>query len=210
MKKIDPIIEPPKIVRDHLDGVYVGSLDNLDKKNPKIVVLFSGGNGVGKSTLAQKIKGDLNALVLENDKIKTHIKSMDIAKDRDELNRLTWQYATTLYERLGEFTENGLVVRDGVIDWQYDRLIPIFDRLGYKPFIVQFEVSREQNVELLKKRGDSDLYSVDRLANLLDEHELRQKEFRSSHKADVILKDEDLFNHQMVLYHLASTLESHD
>jgi len=196
----------PDDIRQYLDRHFLKTLDNLDVPHPKLLVVFSGGNAVGKSTLAQHIKQELKALVLENDGMKQLLKAHYPDKDRDELNKLTWQYSMELYARLDQLTSNGLVVRDGVIDWYYDRILPVFERQGYKLFIIAYDLSDKKRVELIKKRGDKATVNVDRLIMLIEDHRIHTKRFLSHHTPDFVFHDDDLFDCQPVIARLKARL----
>lgn len=195
----DLIAIDPELSR-YLDSEYVPTLENLNVENPKILVVFSGGNATGKSALASRIAEALDAVVIENDAIKRAIirKMPDIDKV-NELNPLTWNYSMDLYSRLANLTNNGLIVRDGVIDWYFDRILPIFEKAGYKIFIVQYDVSKEKSTELIRTRGDTPTVTVERLLLLIEDHAIHQKRFRSKYKADVILDETNVFDHEKVI-----------
>lgn len=189
----------PKDIKDYLDEHFLKSVRNIHHQNPRLLVVFSGGNGLGKSTLAQKIGNELHGLILENDDIKSHLITLNPQLTRDERNVLTWQYSMDLYQRLSSVTPNGLVVRDGVIDWYYDRILPVFEKQQYQLFVVGYDVSRERCIELIKKRGDKPTVSQERLLELLDDHKIHAARFRKLHKPDIILTDDNLFDHETVL-----------
>lgn len=188
----------PKL-KAYLDAHFLQELQNLHTPNPKLLVVFSGGNGVGKSALAAKIGKELHGLILENDEIKLRLIDFDPALTRDERNVLTWQYSMDLYERLGTITPNGLIVRDGIIHWYYDRILPVFERQGYSIFIVGYDVSKEKSIELIKNRGDKPTVSTARLIELLDDHEINMARFLKVYTPDIILSDDTLFNHDAVI-----------
>jgi len=171
----------------------------LDKKNPKLIVVFSGGNAIGKTTLSRKIEKELGAIVIENDEIKRHLKALLGTADANVLSPITWKYTQTLYGRLQELTQNGLIVRDGVIDWYYDRLIPIFERYGYSMFIVGYDLSREKSRDLIQKRGDTPTFLEERAYLLLEDHEIHIKRFREHYTPDIMLDDETVFDHERVV-----------
>jgi predicted kinase len=203
----DDTNELPSETKDYLDEHYLGKLENLDKTNPKILVVFSGGSGVGKSSLAQHIKQELGAIVLENDEIKTSIKDHQ-ALERGQRNALTWQYSMLLYNRLRELTNNGLVVRDGVIDWYFDRILPIFEAQGYQIFIIGYDISREKREKLIRKRGDKKTIDVDYLLGLMPEQDAHIARFREHHTPDVTLHDDDMFDYEPVIAKLRLMLQA--
>lgn len=198
----------PPAIREYLDVHFLRELDNLEVHNPKLVVVFSGGTALGKSTLSARIGTALHAVCLENDAVKTHLLKFDPQISKDNLNTLTWKYTIDLYSRLDDITTNGLIVRDGVIDWYYDRILPIFIQKGYALFIVEFDISKGRQIELIRARGDTPTTSADRLITILDDQAIHQKRFRNLYRPDVILTDESLFDHEIVIEKLRSRLKN--
>lgn len=198
----------PDEIRAWLDEHYVAGLPNIKQPNPKLVVLFSGGNAVGKTTISRLLEKEFGALVLENDAVKRMLMSGFPNLDRDALNRYTWQYTIKLYPRLSALTPNGLIVRDGIIDWYYDRILPVLSNAGYELFIVGLDVSRAKAMELIAARGDTPTVKEERFYVLLDDHEIHRKRFRAEYTPDLILTDENLFQHDLVVEALRGKLTS--
>lgn len=195
----------PELV-SYLDKEYFSKLPNLDIANPKLLVVFSGGNAVGKSTLSREVGKKLNALVIENDAIKKVIHDRYPDIKRTDLNKLTWQYTMDLYPRLGKLTPNGFVVRDGVIDWYFDRILPVFERAMYEIFIIGYDLSREESLNLVNRRGDVGLTTAKKLGIILDDHITHIKRFRRTHKPDVTLTKDTLFEYSPVIKQLDQKL----
>lgn len=198
----------PDEIKQYLDERYLRNLPNQDIAHPKLLVVFSGGNAVGKTTIAQKIQERFQALVIENDAIKRCLLEKYPDMQRAELNPLVWKYTMNLYAHLDEWAQNGLVVRDGVIDWYYDRILPVFRERGYEFFIIEFNISRAASIELIKKRGDTPTFRAERALEILGDHEVHQKRFRSEYQPDVMLTDDTVFDHDVVLTKLADKLIS--
>lgn len=207
----DEAIPPPAAVRTYLDAQYLAKLPNLDLTNPKLLVVFSGGNAVGKSALSQVIQKELGGLVIENDAIKTTLMSYDsafeISGDFGSLGNMTWRYSLDLYKRLDDITHNGLIVRDAVIDWYFDRIIPIFEERGYELFIVRYELSRLKRTELIKARGGKAWIMTERLEGLMDDHDIHSKRFLAVYEPDIILSDNDIFDYKKVIDAVRAKLE---
>jgi predicted kinase len=193
-------------IKAYLDEMYLKSLTNLDKTNPKLLVVFSGGNAMGKSTISHKISERFGGLVLENDAVKRQLLKLIPDIDRATLNKTTWQYTMSLYEQLSDITQNGLVVRDGLIDWYYDRILPVFENAGYALFIIGFDVTQQKALELIKKRGNTATVQEERFYVILKDHEIHIKRFRALYTPDVILHDENLFQQDLVLNALGEKL----
>jgi len=195
-------------IKWYLDEHYLPQLHNLDKTNPKVLVVFSGGNAMGKSTLARAIETRFNAIVLENDEVKKYVKQVKPDIQKDELNPIVWFYNKELYERLQSMTRNGLIVRDGVIDWYYDRILPFFEKNGYRLFVIAFDLSEQKQRELIAKRGDTPTLTMERAYELLEDHVIHQKRFREHYTPDVTITDDTLFDNEGVLKVLEDTLRS--
>lgn len=186
-------------IKEKLDTLFWKKRPNLNKTNPKILVIFSGTNGVGKSAIAQKIETELSGLVLENDEIKKILIREFPELSHRERNLITWNYTMDLYSNISDRTENGLIVRDGIIDWYFDRIIPLFVDKGYVIFTIAFSVSKERNIKLILDRGDTATVSTELLINQIDEHTVHIERFRKEYTPDVMLSDENLFDHDFVL-----------
>lgn len=205
MSKISPAYREdsyeglPASAKDYLDEHFLAHLPNIQVENPKLLVVFSGGNAVGKSGLSKRIAEELHGVILENDAIKLHILQLNPNIDRDELQLLTWQYTMDLYHRCGSDIRNGLIIRDGVIDWYYDRILPIFEKQGYEIFVIGYDLSRQKLTQLINARGDRPTVSAARLIAQLDDHEIHQKRFRGVYKPDILLTDDAVFDYDRVI-----------
>lgn len=188
----------PRHIKSYLDQEYLAKLPNLDVKNPKLLVVFSGGNAAGKSTLARKLGEEFQGLVLENDAIKRQLLVQQPDLTRDQLSKTTWQYTMQLYKQLDRITPNGLVIRDGVIDWYFEQILPIFTEADYELFIIGFDISREKTIELIRQRGDTPTTSTERLVTIAEDHEIHIKRFRELYTPDVLLQERNLFDHEYV------------
>jgi len=175
-----------------------------------VVVLFSGGNGVGKSTLARYLQQEFKALVIENDAIRTALLDYEpeLINDRECLGNVMWNYTTDLYPSLASRTPNCLVVRDAVVDWSFEKIIPMFQKAGYKLFIVRFELSREKRIELLKARGGKQWISLENFIEMMDLHDMHEARFLSQYTPGVVLTDETVFQYQNVAKVLTKKLQS--
>lgn len=197
--KDDGQIILPDDVRQYLDERILPELPNLHVTNPKLLVVFSGGNAMGKSTISTRLAKDLQALVLNNDRARHLLATKWPDMHPDKVNRYMWQYMFELYQNLDSLTPNGLVVRDGVIDWYYDKIFPIFTERGYEIFIIAFDLSRQKRIELVKTRGDTAVAKVDGLLEMVDDLMTYEQRFRAVHAPDITLTDDTLFDHDRVI-----------
>lgn len=199
---IDPAIE------EYLDKNYFYTLPNIDEDNPKLLVVFASGNAVGKSTLARKIADQFRGVRLENDEIKRVLlqKFPELA-ETDTLHNLTWQYSMSLYRRLDSMTRNGLIIRDGIITWYFDLILPIFDASGYKMFTIAYDLSEAKMRELIHARGDTPTTTEERLYTLIPDQQIHLMRFLRYYHPDIMLYDDNIFDHEVVLSKLRYTIE---
>lgn len=193
----------------YLDEVYLEQLAYLDVQRPKLLVVFSGGNAVGKSSLAAVLKDHFQALVLENDAVRGVLLEYEpeLVHDRERLGNAVWRYMQDLCERMSQLTSNGLVIRDAVIDWHFEKILPLFSQQGYELFIVRFEVSREKRQELLAKRSEKQWISNELLAAQFDQYDVHSARFLAAYTPDIILTDETMFDYDTVIEALQKKLQ---
>ena len=113
-----------------------------------------------------------------------------------------------LYSRLDAVTKNGLIVRDGIITWYYDRILPIFNRGGYELFVVGYNLSEAKSQELIKQRGDTMTTTVERLLKLREDQRIHLERFLSEYDADIMLDDETVFDHDAVVAAIRMKMEN--
>lgn len=205
----DDAVDPE--LREYLDENYLIKLQNISVRNPKLLVVFAGGNAVGKTALAEKIEQEFHGLRLENDGVKRVIlqRNPELAMT-DELNHMTWLYTMDLYRRLDTVTANGLVIRDGIITWYYDRILPIFEQRDYEIFVVAWELSEAKMLELIAVRGDTPTSTAAWFRETLPEQIIHLQRFLKHYQPDVVLRDESVFDHGAVIDALRRKLDSLD
>jgi hypothetical protein len=207
-------IPVPEALRMYLDEHYLAHLPNLQIARPtKLVIIFSGGNAVGKSSLSKAIQNQLGGVILENDAVRAALLAPDAPQfgqtgDHRHFSGLAWTYILDLYHRLDSVTKNGLIIRDAVVDWYFDRILPVFEQQGYELFIVRFELSRQKRIELIRKRGGKDWISTERMEELLDQHDYHSARFLDRYTPNMTLHDDDLFDYQKVVNAIRAKLDA--
>lgn len=187
-------------IREYLDKEFFSQLEYVDYQNPKLLVVFAGGNAVGKSTLSEKLSNELHGLRIENDGVKrAMLKVHPELAMTDTLHNITWQYTMDLYTRLDSITKNGLIIRDGIITWYFDRILPIFEQRGYEIFVVGYDLSEEKIRELIHQRGDTATSTEQRFYELIEDQKIHLKRFFEHYRADIMLNDSTVFDHDLVI-----------
>lgn len=198
----------PDDLKAYLDEHYLKKLKNLSATNPKLLVIFAGANAAGKSTISEKISKELHGLVLRNDIVREMVIKQYPGLERVDRNHYIWGYHMSVYERLDQITKNGLVVRDAVSSWYPERILPVFTERGYAVFIIAFDVSREKYIEIMRKRGDTPVITVERQIEMLDEHLEHLQKFLSLYTPDITLHDDNMFDHDTVIAAIKARLDS--
>lgn len=194
-------------VQDYLDREYVGRQRNIDVNYPhKIIILFAGGSAVGKSSLAKALQEEFKGVIIENDGIKRALRAYNGSKLPDDLNLITWNYTIGLYQRLDRLTKNGFVIRDGMIHWYYDRLLPVFKKAGYKTIVIQYDISPEKNAQLIDQRGDTPTTTAARLRSLIVEQEIHMKRFLQAYQPDIVIDETTLYDYDQVIQKIKSLI----
>ncbi len=193
-------LDKPELTH-YLDNVFFETLPNLNVKNRKLLVVFSGGNGVGKSSLAKRLRAEFQGLLLENDAVRELLVQYEpkLRDNRELMGNILWEYMQGLYAQLPNRTTNGLVIRDAVIDWSFEKILPIFEAQGYELFVVRFELSREKRREMLQRRGGKAWISVELLEGQFANHEEHARRFLAAYTPGIILRDETVFDYDSVV-----------
>ncbi len=198
----------PDDIRDYLDKNYFEKLPRVRNRNPKLLISFTGGSGVGKSTLSHKIGEDLGALVLETDEIRSIILKRFPNASKEIRDNILRSYGTSMYQRINELTPNGLIVRDGLVDLHHGHLLPLFKDQGFPLFIIGYDISRQKKEKLIRDLGDKDTVTAEALIGIIDEQNTRAKDFQAVYTPDILLHDDDMFDHDKVINAVKKKLES--
>ncbi len=161
------------------------SLQNLDKKNPKLVVCFAGPPGSGKTTLAKELEERLQAIRISNEEIRKIIDSQYPDLSIDEREKVVEDYLGYLIEQLdGE--PNGLVVIDSGIERKYRRVCDRLHQHGFTTYTINISLSRDTLEERIRKSKDS---PEDYLLHL-DTWIIQHEQFEQDVVSDLTLDEE--------------------
>jgi len=178
---------------DSLDESYWETLDHIDCENQKkVLICFSGASGVGKSSLAEVLSAELSAIRIENDGIKEVLLELyNLESVDEEYRRYVWQYSMHLYRSIDKRTPNGVIVRDGMIDYYHDQIFPIFEEKGYQIIIIGFDLSHDFIESKIKERGDKEWVSAEKLVEILPMQIEMIAKFREMHEPNYLVTEEN-------------------
>lgn len=144
---------------------HLKTLSYLDESNPKIIVLFSGTPGMGKTEIAKKLEEQLHGIRISSDEVR-YIMKKDKIKDEKLLN----DYLLWSLKRLSKDTPNHLFIMDRSIDRTYDHYVNFAKNFGYELFLVRINVDKNVVEERIKQRGANVNTLLYRLNDRWDEY----------------------------------------
>ncbi|MFI5342689.1 MAG: dual specificity protein phosphatase family protein [Chlamydiales bacterium] len=138
-----------KIFEEHLQIIK-----NLDKSNPKLIIMFSGTPGMGKTFLAKKLEEQFHGLRISSDEVRS-IFNMKKIKDKGKDQKLLNDYLLWSVKRLNNLSPNHLIILDRSIDRTGDMYYQFAKNFGYDVFLIRLKVDRDVVEKRIKERGTS-------------------------------------------------------
>src|ERR1700683_2437497 len=134
--------ETPEIFAD-LDKYYLEKLENIEIDHPRLMVLFSGPPGSGKSTVADTIVATFKGVHLENDAVRTLLAKRYPNLSFDQRGELTYEYNVQLYNRLVGSTRNGLWIIDSSVDRRYEGYYDFAQKHQFAMFLIAMNIPED-------------------------------------------------------------------
>lgn len=126
------------------------SWQDLSKSNPKMMIMFSGTPGMGKTTLAKALEQHFQALRISSDETR------DLLKKNNLDLKLAHDYVSWCLQKLSKESSNHLIILDCSIDRAFDSYVKKFaDQANYGVFIIRMIVDRNIVEKRIKSRGKS-------------------------------------------------------
>lgn len=158
---------------------HLKRLKNLNVKNNKIMILFSGITGSGKSYLAKKIEERYKGLRINNDDIRDIIRDevLPLARPKsiDKQNILE-NYLGYLYGNLPQ--TNGFLIMDSSIDRKFSVIKDFASKNSYAMFIIRIDLPREMITKQILQRTEKDSAPyISDLNRQIEDHDRAATEF---------------------------------
>lgn len=181
-------------------------LRNLDVKNPKVIVAFSGVPGSGKTRLARKIERKFGGIRLSNYWLRTTIDRLGLADTPDFKQQLVQADAEFVIKKLKD-TPNGMLIFDSSIDRKHDMVAELAGMYGYRLVVISLVVSRSTVERRIRERTKSRTRYQDYLENM-ERWIADNQKLNARVKADLVINNEDESEHGRVLEQLEKIIQA--
>lgn len=133
--------------------------------------MFSGIPGSGKTTLAQRLARDLQAQYIQNDAARELARHNGIKKFKPH------DVSRALAHAIFTEDKNKRIVLDSSIDWSWRHTLPFCEEFGAKPIIIRLEISPDEALKRIHKRGRDDMDTLmEVFPNRIEAFEITKKE----------------------------------
>lgn len=152
---------------------HLQKLSNLDKSNKKMLFLFSGVPGSGKSFIARRLEERYHGIRINNDDIREIIINEVLPKIEGrefDVQQTLEFYLNHLLQKLPE--NNGFLILDSSIDRKLDLVLEYANQKGFKIFLIRIDLPKDIIVKQIKQRAERDpLKILSELDSKIEDHE---------------------------------------
>ncbi|MFZ3069011.1 MAG: AAA family ATPase [Microgenomates group bacterium] len=157
----------PQAILEQIFNIHVKQIRNLDKKNQKFLVLFSGITGSGKSYIAKKLEEKYEGIRINNDDIRDIIENLVSPDNNDNKQKILLSYLAYLLEKLPK--SNGFIILDSSIDRKFEFVQDFAIKNNFKLFTIRIDLPREIIIKNILRRTEREaapyLSDLDRQIN---------------------------------------------
>lgn len=123
-------------------------LKYLDESNPRVLILFSGTPGMGKTTLAKRLEDYFHGVRINLDLLRKMMSEHGFRYEDPLLQYLRWSMLKLLAE-----TSNHLIILDSSVDRKYEICQTLAKEHGFEIYLIRLEVEREEVEKRIVSRG---------------------------------------------------------
>lgn len=176
-----------KELLQQVDSEYLSAIKNLDGVNPRLLIMFSGPPGSGKTTIAKAIEEEFGAIRLASDDVRRIIHARYPNMELSEINRLVLIYMNEVLPKVEAMTRNGLWIADASVDRNYLPVKDFADRYGFKTLVLAIQISDDEHEKRIHERGAHPFASLQKIVSLAEQRRNEQIMFLAHHKPDFIV-----------------------
>lgn len=181
-----------------IEKEYFNSLLNLEVQNPRLMILFSGPPGSGKSVLARQIAEKFSAIRLENDELRRLVHAHYPNQSPVQRSEITYKCMGKCWNKLLTESSNGLWVIDASIDRRYKFAFDFANNNSFHKLIIAIRLPEKVNKgRILEREGNSSAH-VDAVLKHMAQCRTEQELFLENHNPDMIVSEstdnEDVLN----------------
>lgn len=152
--------------------IHYATFKHLDAAHPRLLILFSGTPGMGKTTLSHFIEDQLQAIRLSSDESRQFLRDAYQNAPEKYYDREIGLQAYIQYclFRLDSHSSNHLIVMDLSIDRTYKKIFKLANALGYETYVIRLTCPRKTLEQRLKNREQEASFYLNRLDQWLQDH----------------------------------------
>lgn len=155
---------------------------HFKESNPKIIILFSGTTGMGKTWLASQLESQFRGIRISSDDVRAILKKDNIRDDKLVDDYLLWTLKT-----LDSRSDNHFIILDRTIDRNENRhemYLNFAKNYGYQIFLIRLVADKEKVAQRIVDRGTNVASLLKRLDNRWHEYELSAQRYTPDYLFD--------------------------
>lgn len=179
------------------ENVYADQFEtllHLEISNPKVLILFSGTPGMGKSTVAKELEQRFSAVRISSDEGRNHLSNNGLSRG------LSDEYMKWFLEKVVSQTPNQCFILDRSIDRHFSFYESFAKKHGFQIFVIRMDVSKE----ILTKRIIDRKKSVEAYLSHLHKYMADYDAFNQTHEVDFVFNNDE--EHTQNITRLASAI----
>lgn len=157
--------------------IHCSAFSNVDVSHPRLLLLFSGTPGMGKTTLSYYLENELEAIRLGADDSRAVLRKQfdtDVSSDSENYNDHEIQleeYLQYCLTKLDTESSNHLVILDRSIDGIEEQTLKLAEQLGYDTYIIRLSCQKATVEKRLCIREDDPFIHLNRLNHWFKQYE---------------------------------------